>query len=712
MINRFIQMIKTYFSFSSERSLTFFLYTAIAIVMYVSLLPAVLPEKLDLSLYSMADRDIASPVTIENKQATVAKQNEAAEAVDTEYTYREETAQNQTDKVQELFSSVKAINRGDFTEEDDPELTISEKVEVLNENLSSSTSAELSDETLQAFLTASPSQLDIAKDVAITTVRETLNARVTVDTLNDAKNEAVEKVENTNLRDPLKSALKELVQFAVVPNYFIDTEATNLKRQQAMEAVQPVMIHQGDILVQEGEVINREVLEQLELVGLLDDRFNPFPYFGLALLVIVLLGLLYYFLQDTDDAVRSHRRHLLLYLTIFFLTVLLLKIVSLFLSFSEGIGFIAPVAMGTMLIKMLINERIAIASALVFAVMGSIIFNTEIAGIFHAEYGIYMLFSSLAAIFYLGKHNLRSKILKAGLFVSSVNVVVIAIFYMLKRGQIEWIELGINGGSAFIGGFLSAVLTLGFMPFFEAVFGILSTMKLIELSNPNHPLLRKILTEAPGTYHHSVMVANLADAACESIGANGLLARVGSYYHDVGKTKRPNFFIENQMNMENPHDKIAPQLSKTIIVAHPYDGADMLRKHHLPKEIIDIAEQHHGTMLLKFFYHKASAASAKEIPETDFRYPGPKAQTKEAAIVGICDGVEAAVRSMAKPNPNKIQALVRKIINERLEDGQFDESDLTLKELDTVAKTICETLQGIFHSRIEYPEELKKKKVN
>jgi putative nucleotidyltransferase with HDIG domain len=187
---------------------------------------------------------------------------------------------------------------------------------------------------------------------------------------------------------------------------------------------------------------------------------------------------------------------------------------------------------------------------------------------------------------------------------------------------------------------------------------------------------------------------------------------VGSYYHDLGKTKRPYFFIENQMKMDNPHDELAPELSKTIIIAHPYDGAETLRNSKMPKEIIDIAEQHHGTTLLKYFYHKANQESEQTISEADYRYPGPKAQKIEAAIVGISDCVEAAVRSIAKPAPEKIESLVKKIITDRLEDGQFDECDLTLKQLNIVALSICETLKGTFHSRIEYPEDVKVKGEN
>ena len=227
-------------------------------------------------------------------------------------------------------------------------------------------------------------------------------------------------------------------------------------------------------------------------------------------------------------------------------------------------------------------------------------------------------------------------------------------------------------------------------------------MKLVELSNPNHPLLKKILMETPGTYHHSVMVANLADAACESVGANGLLARVGSYYHDIGKTVRPNYFIENQHSGVNPHDSLTPEESKSIIIAHATDGARILREYKMPKEIVDIAEQHHGTSFLQFFYHKAKEQNP-DVTEDEFRYPGPKPQTKEIAIIMIADSTEAAVRSMKEPTPEKIAKLVHSIIQGKLNDGQFDACSISVRELKKVEAVICETLNGMFHNRIEYP---------
>lgn len=709
---RFIQWLRKNILHNNERFSSFLLYSVIGVILYLSLVSNIIPEKLEVSLYSVADRDIVSPVTIENKQATIKKQNEAAEEVEPEYTNKEETTHTQIEKIEDFFDSISKVHDEsahiETDEERDTPLTLEEKVANMRQLLDNTTHSELSDEALEAFLLASGTQLNITKEVVISTVSDILNNKVTVDELTIAKEEAETRLQQANLNESVLQAAIELAQLSIVPNYFIDTEMTKLKRQQVIDSVNPVMIRQGQVIVREGQIINRDMHEQLEIVGLLDDSFNVLPYIGLALIVVAITCLLVYFLRDIKTSVHRKNHHLLLFITIFLFTTIVLKITSVFHEVANGIGFLAPVAMGAMLVKLLINERIALASSLVFALMGSIIFNNESIGIFHGEIGLYFLFSSFAAIFYLGKHNARSKILKAGFVVSIVNITIVAMIYMLRHGQIDWFELGMNSSFAAVSGFLAAVLTLGLMPFFEAGFGIISTMKLIELSNPNHPLLRKLLTETPGTYHHSVMVANLAEAACEAIGANGLLARVGSYYHDIGKTRRPNFFIENQMNMENPHDKLTPQLSKRIIIAHAYDGAKMLREHKLPKEIVDIAEQHHGTTLLKYFYHKASSLSDEPVPESDYRYPGPKAQTKEAAIIGIADGVEAAVRSHSNPTPEKIESLVRKIINNRLEDGQFDECDLTFRELDIVADTICQTLQGIFHSRIEYPDDDKK----
>ncbi|HHY59606.1 MAG TPA: HDIG domain-containing protein, partial [Clostridia bacterium] len=252
----------------------------------------------------------------------------------------------------------------------------------------------------------------------------------------------------------------------------------------------------------------------------------------------------------------------------------------------------------------------------------------------------------------------------------------------------------------------------GSLPFLETTFGITTSLRLLEMSNPNQPLLKRLLLEAPGTYHHSILVGNLAEAAADAVRADGLLARVGAYYHDIGKLKRPYFFIENQLTAENPHDKLSPTLSNLIIMAHVKDGLELAKEHQLPKVVTDIIAQHHGTSLISFFYNKAvnQAQEGRHDPvsEDDFRYEGPKPQTKEAAIVMLADSVEAAVRSIQKSNPGRMEATVRRVIKEKLEDGQLEECELTFKELDIIAQAFVRVLSGFFHSRIEYPEHVLK----
>ncbi|HOO12946.1 MAG TPA: HDIG domain-containing protein, partial [Bacillota bacterium] len=256
-----------------------------------------------------------------------------------------------------------------------------------------------------------------------------------------------------------------------------------------------------------------------------------------------------------------------------------------------------------------------------------------------------------------------------------------------------------------LNGIFAAIFTVGTLPAWENLFGIITPLKLLELSNPNQALLKTLLMEAPGTYHHSIIVGNLAEHAAQKIGANPLLARVGAYYHDIGKIKRPYFFTENQIAMDNPHEKITPSLSTLIITSHVKDGVELAKQNKLPGVITDIIKQHHGDSVVSYFYHKAKQGeNAGKVNMDSFRYEGPRPQTKEAAIVMLADSVEAAVRSMTDHSPGKIEGMVRKIIKEKLESGQLEESDLTLKDLDIISDAFLDILGGIFHKRIEYPE--------
>jgi putative nucleotidyltransferase with HDIG domain len=267
-----------------------------------------------------------------------------------------------------------------------------------------------------------------------------------------------------------------------------------------------------------------------------------------------------------------------------------------------------------------------------------------------------------------------------------------------------------------VSGLLSAILMIGVLPYLESAFSITSMIRLLELSNPNQYLLKRLLLEAPGTYHHSLMVGNLAEAAAEAVGANALLVRVGAYYHDIGKIKRPEYFVENQQGGTDPHAKIAPALSALIITSHVKEGLEMARDKHLPQSVVDFITGHHGTSLTKYFYSRALEEDGGEhINEENFRYEGPKPQSKEVALVMLADATEAAVRSISDPTNEKIRDMVRKIIRDKLNDGQLEECDLTFRDLDIIAATFVRVLEGVYHSRIEYPdiiaEELTRRRV-
>jgi cyclic-di-AMP phosphodiesterase PgpH len=715
-IQQYLIQIKKLLDYTFFRVLVF---VVLGVILFTSMYGNVKPEKLDISLLTVAEKTIRSPATVEDKISTEKKRQEALDQVQDVYTLKKEYSSNQVDLISSIFDSGTEVNeeieddrKKQIATDEEPidvlQPTIEEEVTMLKAKLTDRVIKDLSERVFIALVQASDDELAIAKDLTLTAINNVMNKRISADDVENAKKSLEEELKFTTLNSDLKNAAIELGRYAVIQNEFYDPEATEELRKQQAESVEPVKILQGQIIIEEGKLIRQEEFRQLELVGLLDNKQSYKPFIGLIILISIILSSLYYYFYQLKEQPEKKHTNLLLFGIIFILTFFILKIVSMLQIFNySGIGYLFPAAMGGMLIKILIDEKLAILSSIIFAIFGSLLFNEGVSGTLNFSVGIYIMFSSLAALLFLSDPNQRSKILQAGSIAAAVNLFTIWALMFLPNGQFSGLEYGYYILTAIFSGIGSAVLTMGLLPLFETSFGILSTMKLIELSNPNHPLLRKILMEAPGTYHHSVMVANLADAACEAIGANGLLARVGCYYHDIGKTKRPNFFIENQMHRENPHDRLPPDKSANIIISHVTDGAAILKKYNLPKEIIHIAEQHHGNTLLKFFYHKA-VQGEEEVKEEDYRYPGPKAQTKESAIVGIADSVEAAVRSLNQPTPETIESLVKKIVSDRLQDGQLNECDLTLKELETVSHSFCETLKGIFHSRIEYPEMTKK----
>ncbi|MCP3741350.1 HD family phosphohydrolase [Rossellomorea sp. BNER] len=706
-------------SILSYKVFTFLIFIILGLLLYGVLYGNVKPETYDINVFEESDKTIVAPKNEEDKKKTQEKREKAAEEVEPVYVHNNEQLPNRIALVDSIFTLVKDVNKESTPEKDTGENSEATKVPTLDEklatlktkltaNVKEDITKELSDEDLKSLLSLSQEELERVNIFIVSQLKTVMDEKVYDEELTDAKGKMEQYLKMSNFSEKVIQSMVSIGRLAVAPTEIYNEELTEEKRIAAMEAVEKEIILEGTIIVREGEMVTHEMYRQLELLGLLSDGGSLKIYLGLGIFVFVCIGSIYYHFYNWNLPEERKQNRLILLSLIFVISLILMKIVGLMNELElDKVGFLYPAALAGMLIRIMLNERVAMLVVMILAACGSIVFHYEISGAIDIEMAMYILFSGLAGVLFLSNRRQRSNILQAGLSVSAVNVLIIFFLIFLRGAQYSEVEYMYFVVYAFVSGISSAVLTIGFLPFFEAGFGILSAMRLVELSNPNHPLLKKILTETPGTYHHSVMVANLAESACEAIGANGLLARVGCYYHDVGKTRRPHFFIENQMNMGNPHDRLSPETSRNIIISHATDGAEMLRKHKLPKEFIEIAEQHHGTTLLKFFYHKAKE-QGKDVNEEDYRYPGPKPQTKEAAIISVADSVEAAVRSMKSPTAEEIKKLVDNIVKDRLQDGQFDECDLTLKELQVVKKTLCETLNGIFHSRIEYPENEEK----
>lgn len=662
----------------------------------------------DIQAFQLAPETIRAVKTVEDTVKTEQERDNAENAVEPVYVFNDETAQNRSSLVTSIFDILLDVRTEISASKE--EVPIETQVQQLQDKLKDITDSQsqlnFTNNQLQSLLTANDASIATAKTFLVNLVETTLNSPIRTDDVAQIRNEIESRVrQNDTLDENLVSVLAMIGRAAIVETEVLDEERTKELILQAREEVEPTRILQGQIIVQEGELIDREVYRQLELLGLLNSHTSTKPVLGLFIFIILQMAFMYILFDRSKMDLEKKRKALFVTAIVYSISIILMKLLSLLSDqFDMTIAFLYPTALATMLVRLLANERAAILVTILTAASAGILFHEGYAAVLQMDIALYIIFGGLSSVFFIRSMEKRSHLLKACGIVLVSNFLFIAFYLLMSQSNYDLLELLFYAIAGITSAVLSGALTMGLLPFFESALGLLSTMRLIELSNPNHPLLKKLLTETPGTYHHSVMVANLAEAACEAIGADGLLARVACYYHDIGKTRRPAFFIENQMSGINPHDSLPPERSAEIIISHTSDGAALLKKHKMPKEIVDIALQHHGTSTLKFFLHKAKD-EGKEVDEAAFSYPGPKPQTKEAAVINIADSVEAAVRSMKQPSMEKVQQLVHSIIQSRVQEHQFDECDVSLKELKKIEEVLCETLNGIFHSRIEYPKE-------
>lgn len=512
--------------------------------------------------------------------------------------------------------------------------------------------------------------------------------------------------------EAFEQALAPLVQ----PNVIYDSAATTTARQNLINNVEPIMISlkRGQTIVREGDTITSQVLSQIDAIrdySKSSRRLNRF--FGLLVLITALFWIGWKFIQHRGLVTRITLSEEKTFALFCFIVVVQTALMAIFFRIADFTAaqnlraplndptlwsFAIPFAFSSLLMTLLADRRTALFTGLFTALIAGLLAPKGL------EFALYAAITSAVAVYGIGRYRSRQSVTIAGVMVglASAFTAVALIGYSQQPFILNTVLLAISCGLA--SGLVTAAVTAVFLPICESIFGVLTDVKLLELSNADLPVLGQLALKAPGTNQHSHAVGQLAEEACRKVGANGLLARIGALYHDIGKTAAPEHFVENQMG-RNPHDKLKPTQSAKIIISHVTYGAKLAKDMGLPQRIVDFIPQHHGTRTLHYFLTKAreEAGKGEEIDENDFRYPGPKPQFKEAAIMMIADSCEAAARSLSNPTPENIRFIVTKIIDAILADDQLDECDLTLRELTQIRESIIKSLVSIYHSRVDYP---------
>ncbi len=502
----------------------------------------------------------------------------------------------------------------------------------------------------------------------------------------------------------LRIAVINLTQAIIDSNLRFNQELTEQRRKQAYDNA-PIQykekqVKKEELIVARGERVGKEHLLKIKELFRRQVRVNRFMFFsGATILTLIFLSIISIYLKFYEPKVLLSTRKLTLIGILFILILGLAKIIT----YSHLPSYAIPTAIASILIAMLIGPRLAIMITVALSIFVGIIAGDKL------NVATVSFVGGIVGIFFIQGARRRSQILVTGCLVGIANfgsICAIELLHGLKYAV--FLKEGFWG---IMNGLVTGVIIAGILPIFEYLFNMVTNISLLELSDLNHPLLKEMVLKAPGTYHHSLIVGNLAEAACDSIGANALLARVSAYFHDIGKTEKAEYFSENQIGIaKKKHDNLSPSMSSLIITNHVKDGVELARKYKLNQAIIDFIEQHHGTSLIYYFYQRAlEKVEEGELPEQGFRYPGPKPQSKETAVVLLADSAEAASRALSDPTPARIKGLVRKIINNKFIDNQLDQCELTLKDLEIIADTFTRILTGTFHSRVEYEATEKSK---
>ncbi len=541
-----------------------------------------------------------------------------------------------------------------------------------------------------------PNRILFAED-CVNAMNEVYETGIKADAMESGKTAAAEIFSKTAWNHTLKEMAQAVLQAALKPNLVLDSVAMEAAREAKRAEVENVMIRKNQKIVDEGEIITQDIYDRLDRLGLIhaaEYTDEAFPFLGSMLMVSLIFGALYlFFAWGKGNTVLKYNEEKILFAA-YGMMIVLLRLMSAIEMFT-----LIPLGLFAMLVSMLIGRRVALLMNTLFCIIGCFIFGGDVRFLMYS-----LLVGTLGALL-IQKTDKRQRLMPVALAMGGVSfIAMFGVGLFFEIGYSDGLLLDCIVGAVI--GLVSVIIAVGSLPFWEATFEANTPHRLLELTNPANELLRRLMIEAPGTYHHSLIVANLAETAAYEIGANAALARAGAHYHDIGKLKNPQMFSENQSGY-NPHDDLSPEMSAKIITQHPQNGVEMGLEYHLPRVILDVIREHHGTGLVKYFYFKAlKVYGAENVNEADYRYQSSVPTSREAAVVMLADTVEAAVRSMLGSGKTLEEAeeAVRILIKDKLDDGQLNHSGLAIHELDIIRQAFLQVFQGMYHERVVYPK--------
>ena len=639
----------------------------------------------------VASKDYRAPqaVTYTSDVLTEEKRDEAANAVSPIYTSPDTSvARNQLEQVRETLAYITSVR-------EDPYATKEQK----QEDLAALEDIHLSQNAVETILGLTDARWQAIQQETIDVLERVMSSPIRPETVDDAR-KRVPALVSLTLPEDQAEIVTELVSAYVAANSYYSEELTQEARDRARESVEPVKrsFAVGQTVALRGTVLTEEDIEALEKLHLIQPRPEWQDILTSVLLAFTLCVFLAVYLYRQDDLYTEGYRGLLV-VSILFLGVLLLA--RMFIPSHTVIPYLFPIAVYSLTVATLFQIDFAIITTLPLIIMVTYGLPNAL------DLTIYYLLGAVFGVFALGKARRILSFFGAGAATAFVGIIVI-IIYRLPQSNIDWVGFVTLIVASIFNGIATASLTLVFSFFLAQFLRMATPFQLMDLTRPDHPLLQLLLQNASGTYQHSLQVVNLAEQAAEQIGADPLLTRVGALYHDVGKALNPAFFIENQVaGYSNPHDDLSPEESAQIIIKHVYDGLNLAKEYKLPRKVADFIAQHHGTMLTRYQYAKAVEAAGgdeSQVDKTKFQYPGPKPQSRETAILMLADGSEARVRAEKPASEEELRAIIKKVIDNRLRDGQLDDSNLTLNDLRVIMDSFAHTLSGVHHPRVKYPE--------